>query len=248
MNDLRNLLDFCVKYEHVILRPSSTLYRRGTLQSYKPAAFVHAFFVFNNAYSIDWQAALANPEIEPPDYHGQQSREHEQFWKMIEFCYERHPDPASVFAESLRSTLKRLSIRNPIEELQRINRAANSELERTLDNQYQRRQSQGKEISIRSIDDFRDSFQFIYEHTVRRDKKSPVQSRQPLPGFDEQIHINNLLYFVYKVRCNIFHGDKDIVGLSQSPTGQALENRLLIYAAILIAAVNLVLETVEQII
>lgn len=238
IQDLRGLQEFCLTYEHAIRyvdRPGLLYQERQRNYISRPATtFIYTFFVFNNLYSIDWEASLANPDKEPSEAKGWQ---HEQFWKMMAVCYQ-HPkfNAPSKYSRHLVKFCGRFGFSEPLSTLEGIRSEQNSKLETKLKDQYEKRQKpkKGKELTMQSIADFKESFKVLYQY----EKESTISRSE------HQLHLNNVLYFIYCVRCNVFHGQK---GVAVAHIGDAQEERLLIYSAALLAANQLILDHAKQV-
>lgn len=237
MQDLRDLQKFCLTYEHGIHLVSSTgsLYQGSQTQytSRRASTFIYTFFVFNNLYSIDWQVSLANPDKEPSEAGGSQQ---EQFWKMVAVCYQNTTlNTVIQYSRHLVNFCERFGFSNPVSKLKGIRAERNSELEAKLQDQYTKRQqpNKGKELTMQSIADFKESFKVLYQY-----RQSTAISLS-----DHQLHLNNVLYFIYCVRCNVFHGDK---GVAVAHIQRSQDERLLIYSAALLATNQLILDHAKQ--
>lgn len=239
MQDLRDLQEFCLTYEHAIryVDRSSSLYKdRSKYEIRRASTFIYTFFVFNNLYSIDWQLSLADPDNEPKEF--DKVPQQEQFWKMMAVCYQnRELDAPLQYSRHLVRFCRRFGFNNPLLPLDGIRSEQNSDLEDKLQKQYRERQKphNGQELTMQSIADFKESFRVLYRYG-RESTISPSE---------HQLHLNNVLYFVYCVRCNVFHGQK---GVAVAHIGDAQEERLLIYSAALLAANQLILDHAKQVI
>jgi hypothetical protein len=238
MQDLRDLQKFCLTYEHAIqyVDTPGSLYRvqRANYTSRRASTFIYTFFVFNNLYSIDWQTSLTSPDKEPDEADGSNQ---EQFWKMIAVCYQNTAFNApSHYSQHLVDFCERFGFSNPLSKLKGIRSEQNTELENKLQKQYTERQKpgKGKELTMQSIANFKESFKALY----RYGKGTAVSL------VDHQLHLNNVLYFIYCVRCNVFHGDK---GVAVAHIQRSQDERLLIYSAALLAANQLILDHAKQV-
>lgn len=229
---------FGLAYQHGIKfqRPPRTLYTSHATGTYFPrraTTFIYAYFVFNAMYVIDWASSMAQHESEPVEWRVRLS-EQEKIWGMAKFCLaENYTDPFS-FTNKLVKYCTTFGVDDPIGELAKITERRNEYLTAKLDNQYRARRGNGDEISLRSINDFRNSFGALYKNG---------QSAASVPLENALVHINNVLYFVYLVRCSVFHGRKQ---LTIPEIREDQDVRLAIYAAVLMAMCQGVIERAEQ--
>ncbi|MBZ0315265.1 MAG: hypothetical protein K8L91_02520 [Anaerolineae bacterium] len=233
------LQKFCLSYEHGI-RPTGRgnhLYQDSSDQPYsgRPAStFIYAFFVFSSIYNINWQTSLQNPTQDPEVYQQGQLSEQGRFWSLVDVCYQNNPHATQNYAEYLRNYCDKLGVNDPPRNLKGIVSAKNADLEKKLADQYKARNKNGAELSMQSIEDLRLSFRALYRYNPKTSVGTP---------YVYQKHLNNVLYFVYAVRNNVFHGKK---GVAVAHIARSQENRLLVYAAILLAANQLMLDHAEQ--
>lgn len=229
IRELETLHRFCAMYQHGVARLPRRLYEpQAGYVEHEASSFVYAFFTFNAFYSVDWEASLQQLREEPVDATGS---EQERFWRMATFCYDNNPEAPKVYSRALRHYCKLFGVDSPEREIDRLSPTPNKRLETKLYNQYVHRQTQGNEINIQSIEGFKAAFR-----TVNARPSGPRGARLE----DHRIAVNGVLYFVYLVRNNIFHGRKDITDM-----GPNRKQRLLVYAAILMAANDLLLKTVQ---
>lgn len=244
IRDFKDLQKFCLTYEHAIreVAGSIALYQGGAHEaepiSRRASTFVYSFFVFNNMYSIDWEKSLEHPDCETVDAACGLSQQ-EQFWKMVDVCYQSDARDAAVcYSKYLREYLQRFGIHNLRRQLRGIDSDQNHELEKKLRNQYdERRRKDRHEITMQSIEDFRQSFMALYSYEA-------LEHKAAVPEGEHQNHLNNVLYFVYVVRCNVFHGRK-LVAVRYITRSQDI--RLLLYSAALLATNQIVLEHADKI-
>lgn len=234
INDVRDLHRFCLTYEHGI-RSAGVPYQKrqdaGEFISRRASTFVYAFFVFNQLYSINWVESLAHPDREPAEH--ERTSQQRQFWLMMETCYQSEcMDAPALFSSYLRQYCRHFGINKPHEKLKAIRSEDNIDLETKLKNQYDERQNHGKELTMQSVADFKQSFRLLFRYG---EKQSDIR----LSIEEHQKYLNNVLYFVYCVRCNVFHGRKNV---AVAYIHRSQDIRLLIYSALLLAASQVVLE------
>lgn len=230
ISELRALHEFCTTYQHYIMpRSVKPLVHdpQSRPRDFKASAFVYAFFTFNALYSVDWEESQRKPYMEPVAASGFQQ---ERFCKMVAFCYKNHHDAATVYTTRLKEYCMLLGVRDPIQALAPMRAMSRQSMESKLAKQFKERQGKSDEIAINSIEEFKQAFQSVYSWQSDALENSLE---------DHRIAINGLLYFVYLVRNNTFHGSKDVTQLNRQQ-----EQRLLVYAAILMAVNELLLETV----
>lgn len=239
IQDFKDLQEFCLTYEHAIYEvPKSRPLYQTRLEAEEPVSrrastFVYSFFVFNNLYSIDWHESVQHPDNEPEEAQGNQQ---EQFWKMADDCYKSNPIAAAEsYSHNLRRYLQRFGIEKPMQKLKDIRRDENTDLENELKHQYDVRQRSGKETTMQSISDFRQSFKALYEYAGG--------GSGAISPENHQTHLNNVLYFVYKIRCSVFHSRKRI---AVREVTRSQDIRLLIYSAALLATNQMVLNYAER--
>jgi hypothetical protein len=234
IEEFEQFQDFCLSYEHGIRykhRDTSPYSGEGE-KDYQPrraTTFIYAFFVFNDIYKINWAESLKNPDDEPSEWKEGLSQQ-EMFWAMTAFCFSDTPNDVRPFTTRLFKYCKKLGVHNPSSELKKISEADNTYLTDKLTNQYDARQKKAQEISLRSIGDFLISFDALYQNGAS-EQKTPLQN-----GLT---HINNVLYFIYLVRCSVFHGRKQ---LTVASLGRDQDVRLAIYAATIMAMNQVVIE------
>lgn len=231
------LQKFCLNYEHGIrlAKTKDRLYQDANEQSHynRPAStFIYAFFVFNSIYNIDWYTSLQKPSHDVKDYEKVRPKpsEQEKFWNLVMISYQSNPIITGDYAQYLRAYCKVFGVNNPVRKIGDISSRNNQDLEKRLADQYKTRLSKGSELTMMSIADFIKSFQTLYQYNSESASETPETYQK---------HLNNILYFVYLVRNNVFHGKK---GIAVAHIGPSQEKRLLVYAAVLLAVNQLILD------
>ncbi|PKO08353.1 MAG: hypothetical protein CVU40_15555 [Chloroflexi bacterium HGW-Chloroflexi-2] len=187
---------------------------RSLWQDFAPTRFIYAFFTFNSIYSIDWKNSFENNKV--------------LYWEPD---YEnRYPKEEDQIKNYLGFINEKLSD-NIVNLFQTI-------LKNYLD--------------LFSIDN--PQYELKYINTTNETKKIK-NLREQFPGkFNrlltekpEEINfleISNVIYpYIYKVRCNLFHGSKTRIHLMDENQQQ----RLLIYAALIISGNEMLFEFAEEI-
>jgi hypothetical protein len=236
---LIELQEFCLNYDHAVRRvPYGNYLYKYTGEQRLPrraSTFIYAFFVFNSLYSINWKKSLQTLDIEDFDVNddpAERLTEQYRFWKMIDVCYSATGDATpSKYSDNLRRFSERLGVNKPLHKLRGIR--GTDALDVNLSAQFNARKNRGAEISLQSVTDFIDSFKALWQHGKQ------VSLERNL----HKTYVNNVLYFVYLVRCNVFHGRK---GVAVASLEQSQDKRLLIYSAALLASNQLILDHASQ--
>lgn len=149
-----------------------------------PTHFVYEFFIFNTLYSIDWKQSLSSKKI--IHYRNFSFREEDKQLKYIDF----------IFNENFVSEYIDKFI-----QLFFLNISATEIEENILKNIEDDRNSKKQIYKIRGSvrDSERDKVVSNFKYSIRYIIKNKK--------IDKTI-IKNIITFIYKVRCNIFHGVK----------------------------------------
>ncbi len=174
---------------------------RSKWQDFAPTRFIYAFFTFNSIYSIDWMNSFEKNIV--------------LYWEPdFENRYPREEDQIKNFLKFLYEKLSTDIVENFQMKLKYY-------------------------LGLFNIDNPQNELKYI---NITNENKKIKNLREQFPGkFNrlmtakpEEINfleISNVLYpYIYKVRCNLFHGSKTRIQLLDE--NQQL--RLLIYAALLI--------------
>lgn len=172
-------------------------------QDFAPLRFIYAFFTFNTIYSIDWEASFENNRI--------------IYWEPDN--ENKYPKEEEQIKSYIRFLNKRL-ITDVVREFQKkIRHYLN--LFNINDPQYELRYIKSTN-ETKKLKNLREQF--------------PGKFNRLLTGKPEEINfleISNVLFpYIYKIRCNLFHGSKTRIQLMDENQQQ----RLLIYAALIITA------------
>lgn len=229
LEEFNQFQHFCLDYQHGIRSLSGNEH-----QDFEPrfaTTFIYAFFVFNDVYKIDWEISLKKPDDEPTEWRNLSQQE--MFWNLAHFRFQNQPTSIHSYTSRLVKYCNGLGVSNPLTELKKIESSRNEYLTDKIANQYKDRQGKGNEISMQSISDFQDSFDLLYKNG------NQGAAREVSDGLT---HINNVLYFVYLVRCSVFHGRKQLTVATLAPEQDI---RLAIYAATIMAMNQVVIDHVN---
>jgi hypothetical protein len=189
--------------------------RRGSSpwKLFKPSHFVYAYFTFNSIYSVDWDNSFK--ETEPLE------------WQAVfntETNKEEFPSDSKKFSKMISVCYNILGAEAPILILTSLKNhlseisAPEEELEHI--NPDSRTENY--------IDRFRLKFSQLYN--------------AQLIGNRHRDALIDILYFIYLVRNNIFHGSKTTIEMMD----ERQQSRLAIYTAILLATNELLFETATR--
>ncbi len=202
IEDLYKLHYITKKYEHYIrINPE-------TLKLFEATKFVYAYFAFNSFYNYDWETSLKENKL--VDYEGKTTfingeersfRDTDKFKRMSDFIISQMDEPDKNEFFKI-LTISQNKSNNFDQKTQGIISRMN---EITEDNR----------ITESMINKFKSAFTTLLETKT----------------LEKGAYKNDILYFVYMVRNNIFHGTKNTIQMSQ----QGQRKRLEIYANILIA-------------
>ncbi|MDR2714549.1 MAG: hypothetical protein LBB42_03345 [Coriobacteriales bacterium] len=194
--------------------------------------FVYAFFSFNSFYSVNWDESLISSGITSHEYiRGERNpREGEKIDKFVSFICGQYPKSKYLPDEYYNLVKKRWG---------RLKWEIGSD-----DHQEKRtlRNAVDKLRDIRPCGDLDEDHAEVFRKDVTSLlSEDPTQRRKDKDVFKEALC--STLKTVYKVRNNIFHGKK-MVSQIVDDSGQRL--RVLLYATLLLAANELLLEAVAH--
>ena len=168
-----------------------------------PTRFIYNVFTFNTLCNINWQASLDNGDVTD---HGAKISEGTRRREFLRFCFSDKRFIRSYRDTFLNRVLGNRSVKEVLESFSKI----------CLDlDEYGMPKPNGSIYDQSCIDEF----QSAVKETLA----------------DRVVSMNNcdIIYrFIYKIRCNIFHGIKSITEMSDSEQ----EDRLSIYSDYLTAA------------
>ena len=227
INDLYNLHLVSRRIEHGIGYDKDS----SNWRLFEPSKFVYAFFAYNTFYSIDWASSVREHRIicwDEEESHLKQNytecmKEYKKMKYLREFVYsscidldnERDINERKVFfAENYSNNL-----RKNIEE-------SKIKVE-TL------------EVILQQIVTDFSILQCDKDHFIKQ-LNGLVEGNLINKKFKDAV--DDVMYFIYKVRNNIFHGSKTILDMSADKQRE----RLLIYTAIIITLNDLLFNTLEK--
>lgn len=184
---------------------------------YKPSQFVYAYFTFNSIYSFDWASSFEQKKLLE--------------WQAeidIQSNKEKQPSESKKFKGMVKTCFKILGNTAPKIFLSFLKECLSEipnpdkELENIIPD---------SRITSEEAADFRTHF---YE--ICHSKLTPSESRKVLKVLIE------VLIFIYKVRNNIFHGEKSVINMMD----EEQQRRLIIYRAILLATNELFFEAASE--
>jgi hypothetical protein len=173
---------------------------------FTPSRFVYAFFTFNSIYSFDWESSFDKQQVIR--------------WQCDENG--RYPGEEDQFTGYLKYVSNKLSPETPT--------IFARELKRILDLFHI-----AEPVATLEHVDLVNASKKLEELSKQLPKQFSIVLKGDQKDTDFYPSACLLLKFVYKVRCNLFHGVKTNVQLLDTKQQQ----RLLIYTALLIAANSL---------
>lgn len=186
--------------------------RKQQNKRYAPTHFMYMFFFFNTLYNIDWDNSIKEKVIK---LHPQNESEAYKIDKAIEFSFSEK-SASNIFVDRFTEIICTSSNKDVIDgKLKGIVPDVNT-------NGNVKESNDGHHISIGSFQ------RTINEVLVHK-------------NFTKE-NIKKIILFIYGVRCNIFHGIKDLSMLNQ----QNQQERLEIYTNILRAMNTMILDSARK--
>lgn len=185
---------------------------------FEPSKFVYAFFAFNSFYSIDWEQTVKAKSLVKYDYYSDGSTsESKKIRELRKFIY-------NTFVTMSKSENEKVELSYKLAQkfAERISDNASS----TID------MLSGIVPDINVSVSMKDRFIRDFEALLNNQ----------LVGKKCNDALDDVLYFVYRIRNNIFHGTKTVMDMMDE--GQQF--RLKIYYSILLAVNELLFEAIEQ--
>jgi len=219
LNDLYKLHLAAVKLEHGV--------KTQRWELFEPSKFIYSYFAFNSFYSINWEESFREESLVTWEYNKVENtetvKESNKIHRMIKFIYDAFVNDRENNNEF--KTQKDefvLTLSSKIETYL----PSNITVEVAIDalNYI----IPDVNISRQIKDSFINNFDMVIHHMCTGKKIKDAW--------------NNILYFVYSVRNNIFHGSKTIIDMMEP--GQ--KKRLDIYSAILLATNEMLFEAIEK--
>ena len=143
-----------------------------------PTYFIYSFFTFNSVYSIDWEKTKDRTELTYTDY-----GENLSIKRLLDFCF-RDPNKQDLYYLSniVRSSLQEDFVKRTLGYIK-------PDISERGNVVYQEEDNKG--FIHHPIEEFKEAF--------NRFLKSDCPSRNDC---------NTIVQFIYRVRCNLFHGLK----------------------------------------
>lgn len=221
-DELRNLHRLhCITkdFNHIIE------YQSGSWKMFEPSKFIYSYFTFNSLYNIDWENSIKliklidTPEHHPTAVDGfdnpKRLTESDKYKFMIDFIFD------SISPEKICKILTDQLLKNKTGLEQQDEKGIKENIINSLNDIIPDRR-----IKQSKIEDFKKQIKkLLFDDVIKRGKLK-----------------NDIIWFVYMVRNNIFHGTKtttDMIKLGQ-------RDRLLIYTNILIGVNELLFQAIES--
>jgi len=183
---------------------------------FEPTKFVYAFFAFNTCYNYDWEESIKQQKI---IFHSNDKYESEKYNALIDFIFKID-----------------------------VGRLLKADFVNYIRTEYSKKYLQS-EVNTRKITDniLNDISNITVDYNVNNDIKSNFLSSLSallfnIEKLDAYMLKNRFMPLIYKVRNNIFHGDKDIINMKDP----SQRRRLDIYASIIIAINDLLFKTLNK--
>ena len=215
LNDLYQLHKASKDLEHGVKRDNWTLF--------EPSKFIYAFFAFNSFYSIDWDTSSANQDITKWEYiknTDSNLSETQKINKLIKFVHD--------------SLLGKNTPQYSIEQKKQVSLIIADRLNSNVNISIENTKEILSTITVDPrINEYRkEKFIEDIEHLLNHN----------LNGKQLTDALSNVLYFVFIVRNNIFHGSKTVLEMMNHNQ----RDRLNIYSQILLAFNDLLFDAIEN--
>jgi hypothetical protein len=207
----------------------------NTWQVFTPSRFIYAFFAFNSIYDIDWQSSFDKQKVIrwQPEEKNINNKDNDRLQCIIPCRIIENNDRPPKEVDQIKYYIKYFNDKLVSEAPNRFAKI----LKQMLD-------SFGITDPVTALKDI--DLVNANNKLERQSKIVPVQFSLVLQGYQEPDDFYSsvvfLIKFVYKVRCNLFHGTKTMVHL----LNQEQQKRLLIYTALLISANSLLFRVAEK--
>ncbi|MBV1756485.1 MAG: hypothetical protein KMY55_01455 [Dethiosulfatibacter sp.] len=215
INDLYKLHLAATELKHGVLKQDWTFF--------EPSRFVYAYFGFNSFYSINWEASTIKNELIKWDHKNNQSEEDDKLTepqkirRMIKFIYNT-------------CTQTNVSHTDQAEK----NKEFAKQFERIMKNRYRMDFQVALTQLSRMNTPEKTKVQFIHNFEM-------ILSTE-LTGKRFKDTWEDILYFIYNIRNNIFHGSKTIVDMMD----KSQQRRLRIYTALLLVTNEMLFEAIDK--
>lgn len=224
-NELRNELDNLYKLQATAKSLTHGIVRKGEWTLFEPPKFIYAFFAFNSFYSIDWQLSVGKQSLVKYDRRNypDEKGEYKKFYHMHDFIFHdgSNETDTNLFSKRINDFLSRCTVSTTGEDAIQLLK------EVVPDKKPHEKWKPG--VNQNMIDNFRHGFNRI------------VQCR--CQGEEFKTDLRNVIFFIYQIRNNIFHGTKTILMMMKKDP-QA--RRIGIYSAILLALNETLFDAIER--